>query len=77
MYTERAGLSVEFIKGITEDDFGNFWISSSNGITQFNPETFAFKKYNTADGLQGLEFEANAFLKQKTGKCFFGGLNGF
>ena len=77
LYTDKAGLSTEFIKGIAEDDQGNFWISTSNGITQFNPETLVFKKYNTADGLQGVEFEANAYLKTRNGEMFFGGLNGF
>ena len=76
LYTDKAGLSNEFIKGITEDDLGNFWIATSNGITHFNPESFSFKKYNTIDGLQGLEFEANAFLKTKDGQMFFGGENG-
>jgi ligand-binding sensor domain-containing protein/signal transduction histidine kinase/DNA-binding response OmpR family regulator len=77
LYTDKAGLSHEFIKGIAEDEQGNFWISTSNGITRFNPETLVFKKYNTADGLQGLEFEANAYLKTKDGQLFFGGVNGF
>jgi signal transduction histidine kinase/ligand-binding sensor domain-containing protein/DNA-binding response OmpR family regulator len=77
LYTDKAGLSTEFIKGMAEDDQGNFWISTSNGLTEFNPETLAFKKYNTADGLQGMEFEANAYLKTRNGEMFFGGLNGF
>jgi len=77
LYTDKAGLSTEFIKGIEEDSRGIFWISTSNGITQFNPEDFSFKKYNTADGLQGLEYEANACLKTRDGQIFFGGLNGF
>jgi ligand-binding sensor domain-containing protein/signal transduction histidine kinase/DNA-binding response OmpR family regulator len=77
LFTDKAGLSTEFIKGIAEDDLGNFWIATSNGITQFNPETRNFNKYNTADGLQGLEFEANAYLETKDGQLFFGGVNGF
>ena len=77
VYTDKAGLSNEFIKGIEEDKEGNFWIATSNGITKFNPEAFAFKKYNTADGLQGLEFEANAYFKTKDGEIFFGGINGY
>jgi signal transduction histidine kinase/ligand-binding sensor domain-containing protein/DNA-binding response OmpR family regulator len=75
--TNKKGLSAEFIKGIVEDEHGNFWIATSNGITQFNPQNGYAKKYNTADGLQGLEFEANAYLKTKDGQIFFGGLNGF
>jgi ligand-binding sensor domain-containing protein/signal transduction histidine kinase/DNA-binding response OmpR family regulator len=77
IYTDKAGLSTEFIKGITEDEHGTLWISTSNGLTQFNPENRMFKKYNTGDGLQGMEFEANACLKTKNGEMYFGGLNGF
>ena len=77
LYTDKAGLSNQFIKGITEDGQGNLWISTSNGIVQFNPDTRNFKEYNTGDGLQGAEFEANAYLKSKDGEMFFGGINGF
>jgi len=77
LYTDKGGLDREFIKGMEEDERGSFWISTSNGITQFNPERLSYKKYNTADGLQGLEFEANAYLKTRDGEIFFGGLNGF
>lgn len=77
LYTDKGGLATEFVKGMEEDEEGNLWIATSNGLTQFDPQTFLFKKYNTADGLQGLEFEANAYLKTKNGQLFFGGVNGF
>lgn len=77
IYSQKAGLDTEFIKGIIEDTEGNFWISTAKGLTKFNPQTHNFKKYNTADGLQGLEFEANAYLKTRNGEMFFGGVNGF
>ena len=77
LFTTRAGLANEFIKGVAEDGQGNLWIATSNGLTQLNPDTYIFKKYNTGDGLQDLEFEANAFLKTKDGELFFGGINGF
>jgi ligand-binding sensor domain-containing protein/signal transduction histidine kinase/DNA-binding response OmpR family regulator len=77
LYTTKAGLANEFIKGITEDEQGNFWIATSNGLTKFNPNTLESRKYNTGDGLQDIEFEANAYLKTKQGQMFFGGTNGF
>jgi ligand-binding sensor domain-containing protein/signal transduction histidine kinase/CheY-like chemotaxis protein/AraC-like DNA-binding protein len=80
LYTDKGGLNTEFIKGIAEDEQGNFWVATSNGLTRFNPDAHmqdAFKKYNTADGLQGLEFEANAYLKTRNGEMYFGGINGF
>lgn len=76
IYTNKGGLSSEFIKGITEDNFGFLWISTSNGLTKFNPNTRELKKYNVADGLQGLEFEAGAYMKTKSGEMYFGGING-
>jgi len=77
LYPNPAGLATEFIKGITEDGQGNLWVATSNGLTRLDPETHGFKKYNTGDGLQDLEFEANAFLKTKDGEMYFGGINGF
>ncbi len=77
LWTEKAGLATEFIKGIAEDEDGNLWVSTSHGLTKIHPKTLRFRKFNTADGLQGLEFEANAFLKTKDGQLFFGGVNGF
>lgn len=77
LYTIQAGLASEFIKGIAEDAQGYFWIATSNGITRFRPSTQQYKKYNTGDGLQGLEFEANAYLQTRDGQLYFGGINGF
>ncbi|MES2276397.1 MAG: two-component regulator propeller domain-containing protein [Bacteroidota bacterium] len=76
-YTVKGGLSTEFIKSILEDEKGNLWIATSNGLTRFNPDTYDFKKYNMADGLQGLEFEAGASMKTHGGEMYFGGINGF
>lgn len=77
LFTNRAGLANEFIKGITEDGQGILWISTSNGLTRLDAESKNSKKYNTGDGLQDQEFEANAFLKTKDGEMYFGGINGF
>lgn len=76
LYTDKAGLAINFIKGITEDEHGNLWIATSNGLTRFNPETYAFKNFNMADGLQGVEFEPHAALRAQNGQMFFGGPQG-
>ena len=76
-YTDKAGLSHEFIKGILEDGLGNFWISTGGGLMCFNPDTYAYMRYNRGDGLQGLEFEAAAYLETRSGEMLFGGTNGF
>ncbi|WP_345948911.1 two-component regulator propeller domain-containing protein [Mucilaginibacter sp. PAMB04274] len=77
LYTGKADLDKEFIKGIEEDVHGDFWISTSNGLIKFNPDSFKAKIYNFVDGLQGQEFEPNANLLASDGTLYFGGLNGF
>ncbi len=77
LFTEKGNLSGLFVKGIVEDNNGYLWISTSSGITRLNPESKEARNYNTVDGLQGKEFEANASLRTKAGQVFFGGVDGF
>lgn len=77
IFTAAEGLSSVFIKGIAEDNNGFLWISTSAGLKELDPKTSTAKTYSTGDGLQDMEFEANAFLKTKDGQIYFGGINGF
>jgi len=77
LFTNKAGLGIDFIKGITEDDEHNLWISTSNGLVRLNSTTGECKQFNIYDGLQGMEFEANSYLKARNGEMFFGGTRGF
>jgi len=76
LFTKKNGLDSYFIKGITEDSNHNLWISTSSGLIRMNPKTHQIKSFNTFDGLQNMEFEANSYLKAKDGQLFFGGING-
>lgn len=77
LFTDQAGLVHDFVKGITEDGQNNLWVSTSNGLVRLNPATGRANKFNTSDGLQGMEFEANAYMKTSSGQMFLGGINGF
>ena len=77
LFTNKAGLGSLFIKGITEGNKGNLWISTSSGLIKLNPATRQTQLFNTWDGLQGMEFEANSYLKTSNGEMFFGGERGF
>ncbi|MCF7805147.1 MAG: PAS domain S-box protein [Candidatus Marinimicrobia bacterium] len=76
-FTERDGLPNNSIYGILEDDAGNLWLSTNNGICRFNPETGDTKNYDATDGLQGNQFNYNAYYKTSAGELIFGGMNGF
>lgn len=70
------GLRDQFIYGILEDDYKNYWFSHNKGITYFNPDIGEFKHYDVSDGLQSNEFNTGAYYKHDDGKLYFGGVNG-
>lgn len=76
-FFEKDGLPNDAVLSIIEDDKSNLWISTNKGLSKYNLNTLKFKNYTLADGLQGNSFNRNAAFKDKAGRIFFGGLNGF
>jgi len=56
---------------------GHLWISSNNGLWEFDPDTESFYSYSADDGLQSSEFNSCAALETSDGRFLFGGINGF
>ncbi len=75
--TESDGLISNTVMGILEDNAGNLWISTNKGMCKYNPKTKKFRNYDVADGLQANEFNYCASIKSKSGRFYFGGINGF
>lgn len=75
--TTKNGLPNNVIYGILEDSKENLWISTNMGLSKYNPGKNTFKNYDVEDGLQGNEFNQNAYYKTKSGMMLFGGTNGF
>ncbi len=76
-FTEKDGLPNNAVCGILEDGHGNLWLSTNKGISRFNFEARSFHNFDALDGLQGDQFNYNAFLKDRSGVMYFGGMNGF
>ncbi len=71
------GLPNNVVYGILEDEHGNLWVSTINGLGRFNLASNSFKTFNLHDGLQSNEFNYRAYLKDREGALIFGGVNGF
>ena len=68
-YDQNNGLIGNVIYGILEDDLGNFWLSTDNGIIKYNYSTQIVTYFDVNDGLQSLEYSGGAYLKQKPERC--------
>jgi ligand-binding sensor domain-containing protein/signal transduction histidine kinase len=76
-YGEDDGLPSDIVYGILEDDHGNLWLSTNEGLARFDPQGETFKRYDVGDGLQSNEFNSGAYYRSRSGEMLFGGVNGF
>jgi signal transduction histidine kinase/ligand-binding sensor domain-containing protein/CheY-like chemotaxis protein len=75
-YRETDGLPNNTVYGIVEDDRGFLWLSTNRGLSRFDPDTETFENFTPADGLQSMEFNQSARLKDSSGRVYFGGIAG-
>lgn len=76
-YRVKDGLPNDSVLGILPAKDGNLWLSTSKGLSCFDPRTETFKNYTQKDGLQSNEFSTKACYVNAQGEMFFGGPNGF
>ncbi len=76
-YSEKDGLPSNTILNILPDNAGTLWLSTYNGLSNFDPSLQTFKNYYDSDGLQSNQFNYNAAIKLKDGSLAFGGIHGF
>ena len=71
------GLSSDTIYGVLNDAAGRLWLSGNAGLMRFDPDSRAMKTFHREHGLQGEEFDFNAFHRLRDGRLCFGGPGGF
>jgi len=76
-WTQREGMPGATVYGISSDAFGRIWISTNRGIASLERGTGTLHSYDLGDGLQDMEFNANAVATLRDTRIAFGGINGF
>ena len=78
-FTKADGLPNDVIYGIVEDNLGNLWLSTNDGICRFTYSSnsdLKIRNYKKSDGLPSNEFSEGAFLQLSSNNIAFGGING-
>jgi ligand-binding sensor domain-containing protein/signal transduction histidine kinase len=71
----RAYLVGVVVNGVLKDSTGHFWLGTSYGMLNFDPLTGNYRRFSTADLMQGYRFGLSA-LADRDGYFWFGGTNG-
>lgn len=76
MITEKEGLPENYLYSVLPDRQNDLWMSSNKGIIKYDVENNSFRNYDESYGLQGNEFNMNAYALLPDGRMAFGGPNG-
>jgi signal transduction histidine kinase/ligand-binding sensor domain-containing protein/DNA-binding response OmpR family regulator len=76
-FTRADGLPGNTVFGIIEVSPTEFWLSTNNGLSKFNPQQTTFTNFDYSNGLENAEFNFNAYYRTRKGELLFGGINGF
>jgi len=71
-YSKANGLSDDLVLGILEDKTGKLWLTTSQGLTLFDPQSKAARIYDASDGLPDPTFVQGAFWQNESGELFIG-----
>lgn len=75
-YTVADGLINAFVEGILQDERGNIWVSTAQGLSQLDPMTEKFRDFTKDHGLAGNLHNYPAHLKSQLGEMVFGSSDG-
>jgi len=76
-FTTKDGLSENTVKSVIEDNNGDLWLATNDGITKFNINRKKAKSYTIKDGVPASAFYFRSKYKDEKGKIYFGTNNGY
>lgn len=83
-FNKEKGLCDNSIRGITEDNLNNIWVTTSNGLSILTVKTaanenltFSSKNYSIKDGLMDNYFNSHAICKLQNGDILLGNVEGY
>lgn len=75
-YSTPQGLPNSSVRGLLEDNNGNLWIATNNGLSCYHPAENRFVNYTLQDGLIDTQFYWNAFYRSSHDLLYFGSVGG-
>lgn len=77
VFTKDHGLPNDIVLSMVEDNKGNLWVATENGLSKLDIKRESFRNYDSYDGLPGTRFSEAGAFRAKNGEIFFGCANGY
>ncbi|MBO9202928.1 MULTISPECIES: hybrid sensor histidine kinase/response regulator transcription factor [Niastella] len=77
VYDKAKGINANVIYSVLEDDEGQLWVSTNDGIYSLHMSTGKVKHFTHKDNLQSRQFNYKAGYKAFDGNLLMGGVKGF
>ena len=75
-FTTEDGLVNNSVRCLSEDKEGHLWITTTNGLSCFDPKNNSFFNYTRKDGLLSNQFYWNAIYRAANGDLYLGSTDG-
>ncbi len=75
-YSSAHGLPHDTVFGILAPPGGGIWISTGDGLARLDPAGGSWRVFDRDDGLQSQEFRTGVHHQGRSGRLYFGGVNG-
>lgn len=75
-FTTEDGLVNNSVRCLSEDKDGYLWITTTNGLSCFNPRNNSFSNYTRKDGLLSNQFYWNGICRSANGDLYLGSIEG-
>ncbi|GAA4356757.1 hypothetical protein GCM10023151_05000 [Kangiella marina] len=75
-YSIKDGFDSEAIGSIIEDKSGTFWVSTTSGISRFNPESMDVDNFSDSEGANKGGYYVGSGILSSNGNIYFGGPHG-
>ncbi len=70
------GLQAAPVYSMVVEPQKGLWLGTGNGLSFFDFHTASFLNFSQVDGLKNREYNRNSAIKSKSGRLYFGGLDG-
>lgn len=72
-YGKNEGFDEKTVYGITEDELGNIWLATENGLSRLLVNSGTFISYEKSEGIQDKGYDINALYFSQKYNCLFCG----